>query len=210
MLASLSRLVPGHAATKFAIVPCSIQSETINRARADFFAPINCNRFGCLNCFHRTTSRQNLCPALVRTSGGCVERNGNEQSHLLQAGKISRVEPQSLDRDPGAAIYTVPYICAGTSPTRVVSDPPQLICYPIRRWQLPVHKAHLPEHNGKPLLVVGTQRRILPRTLADVSRFQCNKAASRSPVLGHLSPRSLARPIGHTVILVRFWKTTRV
>ena len=64
---SFSRLVSGHTVMKSMIVPCSIHSETIMKARADFTAPTSGNRFGCLNCFHRTTSRQNFYPALVST-----------------------------------------------------------------------------------------------------------------------------------------------
>ena len=67
ILTNLSRLVSGHAMTKSAIVPCSIHSEIITRVGGENFAPTNCNRFGCLSCFHRTTSRQNSYPALIST-----------------------------------------------------------------------------------------------------------------------------------------------
>ena len=67
MLASLSRLVSGQAAMKSVIVPCSIQSETIINVCKDLVAPTSVNRFGCLNCFHSTTSRQKFYFALVST-----------------------------------------------------------------------------------------------------------------------------------------------
>ena len=65
---SLSRLVPGHAVTKSMIVPCSIHSETINMVDGVFFAPTSCSKFGCWNCFHKTTSQQNLCPGFSSDS----------------------------------------------------------------------------------------------------------------------------------------------
>ena len=67
MLTSLSRLVSGHAVIKSVIVPCSIQSETIVNVCKDLVAPTSGNRFGCLNCFHSTTSRQKFYSALVST-----------------------------------------------------------------------------------------------------------------------------------------------
>ena len=62
---SFSRLVSGHAVINSIIVPCSIHSETIIQVCGDLTAPTNGNRFGCLNCFHNTTSQQKLCPTLV-------------------------------------------------------------------------------------------------------------------------------------------------
>ena len=67
MLTSLSRLVSGHAAIKSTIVPCSIQSETIIIFCGDLVAPTSGNRFGCLNCFHSTTSRQKFYSAPIST-----------------------------------------------------------------------------------------------------------------------------------------------
>ena len=68
MLTSFSRFVPGCAKIKSTMVPFSIHSETIIRACGDLAAPSSGNRFGCLNCFHSTTSWQNFCLALVSRS----------------------------------------------------------------------------------------------------------------------------------------------
>ena len=68
MLTNSSRLISGHVVIKSMIVPCSIHSETIIKACGDCVAPTNGNRFGCLNRFHTTTSRQKSCPALISTS----------------------------------------------------------------------------------------------------------------------------------------------
>ena len=67
MLTSFSRLVSGCAVTKSMIVPYSIHSETMVKVFKDLFAPVNGNTFGCLNCFHNTTSRQKAWPVVVRT-----------------------------------------------------------------------------------------------------------------------------------------------
>jgi len=67
MLTSFSRLVSGHTVIKSMIVPCSIQSETIIKVCGDLVAPTRGKRFGCLNCFHSTTSRQKFYSTLVST-----------------------------------------------------------------------------------------------------------------------------------------------
>lgn len=85
MLASLSRLVSGHAVINSMIVPCSIHSEIIIKVCEDFVAPINGNRFGCLNCFHRTTSRQKLCFALVSTRRRVKKGEGRTLSTLIRS-----------------------------------------------------------------------------------------------------------------------------
>jgi len=58
MLTSLGRFVSGNDVINSMTVPCSIHGETIIKLYEDLAAPINGNRFGCLNCFHSTTSRQ--------------------------------------------------------------------------------------------------------------------------------------------------------
>ena len=134
MLTSLSRLASGRATVKSAIVPCSIHSETITRAGGEFFVPTNGNRFGCLNCFHRTTSRKNSCPTLVSAHRVFAEQTVYKRSHLFQPGKVFRVDPQNLDHDLRASIRATPYICAATSPMSAVSNPPQPIGYRVRGW----------------------------------------------------------------------------
>ena len=58
MLTSFGRFASGNDVINCMIVPCSIHGETIIKSYEDLAAPINGNRFGCLNCFHSTTSRQ--------------------------------------------------------------------------------------------------------------------------------------------------------
>ena len=67
-LTSFSRLVSGNAVTKSMIIPCSIHSETIIRVCEVLVAPSSGNRFECPNCFHSTTSWQNLCLTFISTS----------------------------------------------------------------------------------------------------------------------------------------------
>ena len=76
ILTSFSRFIPGCATIKSMIVPLSIHSEIIIRVSEDLFAPSSGSRFGCLNCFHNTTSWQNLCLTLISTS---ASRNGDTQ-----------------------------------------------------------------------------------------------------------------------------------
>jgi len=67
ILTSFDRLVSGHEVINCMIVPCSIHWETIIKLYEDLAAPTNGNRFGCLSCFHITTSRQKSYPAPVST-----------------------------------------------------------------------------------------------------------------------------------------------
>ena len=67
ILTSFSRLVSGCAVTKSMIVPCSIHSETINSPCKDLVAPTSSNRFGCLNCFHNTSSQQKSYSVFIST-----------------------------------------------------------------------------------------------------------------------------------------------
>ena len=150
------------------IVPCSIHSEIIIRV-GEVFAPNSCKRFGCLNCLHKTTSRQNSYPAPISTCHVFVEQSGNERSHLFHAVRVPRVNPQNLDSDSGTPIYATPYVCIATSPESAYSNPPQLVGQCIRGRQLPVLETHLLKHHREPFPVMGTQRGILPRTLVDVS-----------------------------------------
>jgi len=58
MLTNFGRFVSGNDVINSMTVPCAIHGETIIKSYEDLAAPINGNRFGCLNCFHSTTSRQ--------------------------------------------------------------------------------------------------------------------------------------------------------
>jgi len=58
MFTSFGRFVSGRDLINSMIVPCSIHWETIIKLCEDLVAPTNGNRFGCLSCFHSTTSRQ--------------------------------------------------------------------------------------------------------------------------------------------------------
>ena len=122
MLTSFGRLVSGHATTKSMMVPCSIHSEIVTRVSGEIFAPTNCNTFGCLSCFHRTTSRQNAYPTLISTGRIFAQWNRNERSYFFQVGKVFRVNPQNLYRDPGTPMCTTAYVCIPTTPIRVTSN----------------------------------------------------------------------------------------
>lgn len=97
--------------TKSMIVPCSIHSEIITIVDGVCFAPTNCNRFGCLNCFHRTTSRQNFCPALISTctvllnrteTSGCTFSKLPSSLELTRKALIATLEPWYAPRHTSA------------------------------------------------------------------------------------------------------------
>ena len=133
MFTSLSRLVPGYTVIKSMIVPCSIQSETIARVREDLTAPISGNRFGCLNCFHSTTSRQKFYPVLVSIRQASELQSG--RLYLFHADKVpSREDPQLLDGDLGALVHSAIDTCVAASSARELFDPLQFISYSVRGW----------------------------------------------------------------------------
>lgn len=166
---NFNRFVSGCAKMKSMMVPWSIHSEIIIRVCGDFFVPISSSKFGCLNCFHRTTSRQKFYHALVSVLYfGRAERERG--LYLFQPIEIHlQVDPQNLDCNSGTLIRTTPHICVATSPIRTLSEPPQLVGYRVWGRQSFVLTTHLPEHHKKPFLVVGAQSRVVPRALVDIS-----------------------------------------
>ena len=112
MPTSLSRLVSGNAVTKSMIVPCSIHSETIIRFGGETFAPNSCNRFGCLNCFHMITSRQNSYSTLISTPRllNRTKANGHTFCKLVRSIELTRrtliatLEPRYAPRHTSALV----------------------------------------------------------------------------------------------------------
>ena len=127
ILTSLSLLVAGHTATKSMMVPYSIHSEIITMVDGGFFAPTNRNRFGCLNCFHRTTSQQNFCAALISTCtvlSNRTETSDRTFSKLRKSRELTRktliatLEPRYVPRHTSA----LPPLPQGYSPISLSSS----------------------------------------------------------------------------------------
>ena len=123
-LTSFNRLVSGHAVTKSMIVPCSIHSEIIIRVCGVLVAPSSGNRFGCLNCFHSTTSWQNFyfpCQHIRILKERCIE--GGTLSTLAGFGLwrirlIATLEPRYHPQNTSA----LPPLPDGNSSTRSSSS----------------------------------------------------------------------------------------
>ena len=113
MLTSFSRFVPGCATMKSTIVPFSIHSETIIKVSEDLVAPSSGNRFGCLNCFHNTTSWQNFCLTLVSTSAN--ETEIHRESYPFHIG-VAWTVVNPFDCDLGTSVPSAKHIGATTTP----------------------------------------------------------------------------------------------
>ena len=90
---------------KSMIVPFSIHSEIIIRVCKDLVAPSSGNRFGCLNCFHSTTSWQNFCLHPSVRPHFETERRTLSTLTWLELGRISLIatlEPRYHPRNTSA------------------------------------------------------------------------------------------------------------
>ena len=109
ILTSFNRFVSGKAFMNSKTVPFSIHSDTTIRVCEVFLAPTNGNRFGCLNCFHRTVSRQNLYPILNGSrhvvnehAGRTFSRPTRSVHKCARTTLIATGEPRSVPRHTSA------------------------------------------------------------------------------------------------------------
>jgi len=135
-LTSFDRFVSGHEVINCMIVPYSIHWETIIKLYEDFVAPTNGNRFGCLSCFHITTSRQKSYPAPVSTWQVSVLQEGSRRTYHFHVCKVcpGAWNTQYLDCDLGATVHSTPHVRVATSARRRPSDPLHLVGYGVRGW----------------------------------------------------------------------------
>ena len=123
---NFDRLAPGDAVTNSMIVPCSI--ETIIRVYEDSVAPSSGNRFGCLNCFHSTTSWQSS--VSLSSAHPHFQTEVHRKTYHFRAGAI-RTVTDLLDCDLGTSVPSTKHVRAATTPAWEFFDMLQLNGYDV-------------------------------------------------------------------------------